>query len=111
MTDIASQTKVLRLMAKGETPFDRDAARMAVAAIAGHARETRELFRLPETDPQSEALQTIWTDVADFSAKSDALVLAAENALGLRTIEDVGTAAQEIGATCRSCHQRYRLDR
>ena len=60
MSGIGAEMKVIGLMAKGATAFDRDAARAAANAIAAHSAATPELFEAEETDPKSEAKALIW---------------------------------------------------
>lgn len=108
MKAIADNTKVLGEMAKGALPFDAAKAQEAAAAIAAQAAMTPALFEDPSnTDPKSEALPAIWDNFADFTAKSDALVTAAEG-VDTSTLDGVRAGLGQIGGACKACHSKYR---
>ena len=108
MKAIADNTKVLGEMAKGALPFDAAKAQEAAVAIAAQAAMTPALFEDPSnTDPKSEALPAIWDDFADFTAKSDALVAAAEG-LDTSSLDGVRAGLGQIGGACKACHSKYR---
>ena len=109
MGTIGKNTKVLGVMAKGEVAFDANAARTAAGAIAKHAAQIPELFQDTASDPKSEALPVIWQSYSDFTAKADALEVAASVAAkDIATPGDLGPALAAIGSACKSCHQTYR---
>lgn len=70
------------------------------------ARDTRQY-----KDAPTRALDGIWTSQADFKAKADALVAAAD---GLAAAAKTGDKAKmqaangEIGRACGSCHDAFR---
>lgn len=108
MKTISDNTKVLGEMAKGALPFDAAKAQEAAVAIAAQAVMTPALFEDPSnTDPKSEALPAIWDDFADFTAKSDALVVAAEG-VDTSTLDGVRAGLGQIGGACKACHSKYR---
>ena len=108
MGTIAMNTKVLGDMAGGKTAFDAAAATQARAALAAAAAEIPARFEPQATDPVSEAKPEIWTNWADFLAKSEALLTGAE-ALDPATVEGVQAGMGAIGGTCRACHTDYRI--
>ncbi|NNE51643.1 MAG: cytochrome c [Sulfitobacter sp.] len=109
MKSIGESTKVLGQMAKGERAFDREAARAAAADIARHAERTPALFEEEERDQKDEARAVIWTEFPDFVAKSERLEkVALQLANGLESKDDLRAGLGRIGATCKSCHERYR---
>ncbi|MBV0913716.1 c-type cytochrome [Anianabacter salinae] len=109
MGQIASNTKVLGDMAKAERPFDAAAAQAAAAAIAAHAARIPAAFEAQETDPESEALPVIWTDFAGFTARSEALRVAATGAASSITSPDtLRSGLGGIGRTCGACHETFR---
>lgn len=109
MSEIGTEMKSLGSMAKGTTAFDLSVARTAVAAIAGHASETPELFKREEKDPKSEAKPSIWTNFDDFTVKAKKLETVAKGlSETIATIDDLGPAMGALGATCKSCHSAYR---
>lgn len=55
---------------------------------------------------------SIWENFADFKAKSEAFAAAARQLKAAAGSGDVGvtkSAAQAVGATCKSCHRSYRI--
>ena len=80
MEAIGSASKTIGNMARGRMAFDPGKAQEAAREIAKHALEIPALFKMPEQDPQSEALPGIWTNFDDFTAQAAALNKAAEKA-------------------------------
>lgn len=112
MSAIAKNIKTLGQMAKGTSAFDAEAARSAAAAIAEHAAAVPQLFEAKETDPKSEARPEIWANFGDFSSKAQELeTLAAGYAQSLSVSSDLNAAMAALGATCKSCHADYRIDK
>ena len=109
MAKIGESTKVLGLMAKGATPFDAAQAQAAALAIATHAAQTPDLFRMQEDDPKSEALPVIWEKLDDFTAKAGALqAVATQYSTSISSLEDVQAALISLGGQCKACHSTYR---
>jgi len=109
MSEIGAEMKTLGSMAKGTVAFDLSVARASVAAIAGYAARTSELFKLEETDPKSEAKPSIWSNFDDFTVKAEKLQTVAKGlSQTLATADDLGPAMGALGATCKSCHSTYR---
>ena len=109
MSDIAANMKTLAGMAKGISDFDFDKAKAALDAISSIARETPELFKEPEMDPNSEATLSIWDNYDDFVAKSKALEVTARGAeTTFEGVKDLIPAMRSMGGTCKSCHSVYR---
>ncbi len=67
----------------------------------------------PESGIETEALPIIWEDKADFNEKVGTM---REAAAKLETVSlggdvaAIATAFQATGGTCKSCHDKYRLD-
>ena len=109
MSDIADHMKTLGTMAKGETPFDADAARAAAAGISAHAAEIPALFFAPETDAKSEALPVIWDRFDDFARLSTELKTVADGlSRSISGPDDLQPALRALGGSCRDCHRTYR---
>ncbi len=109
MSNIAGQMKTLGGMAKGAVAFDLEQAKAALAEIEKTAKTVPALFKDNETDPKSEALPAIWSNYADFTAKSDAMTSAAANALtSFASQDDLVPSMQALGGSCKSCHSAYR---
>lgn len=109
MKEMAAELKVIGEMAKGERPFDAEAARSATGGIARLAAGTVPLFEAPEDDPLSEARPAIWRDFADFVRRSEAMEAAA---LAVQpTLTSPGAlvpALETLGDACAACHEPYR---
>jgi len=109
MSNIGGQMKTLGGMAKGAVAFDLEQAKVALAEIEKTAKTVPALFKDNETDPKSEALPAIWSNYADFTAKSDTLTSAAANALAsFASQDDLVPAMQAMGGSCKGCHSAYR---
>lgn len=109
MKSMGAAVKVLGEMAKGAAVFDADAAAMALQSLSTEAKRTRALFEANEGDPKSEALPLIWSDFADFEAKSEMLEAAlAAQISNVETAADLGPILKAIGTQCSACHKTYR---
>lgn len=82
---------------------------MHVGAIADLSTIADTLF--PEGSEGGDALPEIWQNPEDFAAKLNDFQTAAA---GLQEAVDgggnVGSAFQELGQACKSCHDDYRED-
>ena len=108
MSDIGAATKILGNMARGRTDFDQSAAQAAATTIATKAAMVPALFEAQEDDPLSEARDAIWSNFDDFTAKSNALQMAAEAAAQATSLSALRAAMGGIGGSCKDCHQSYR---
>ncbi|WP_165606519.1 c-type cytochrome [Yoonia litorea] len=109
MSAIAEDLKVIALMARGEEPFDAEAARAAAASIAAESAQIEALFTEPEDDPKSEAKPSIWENFAQFSsiaAEMEAIALGLSTSI--QTSEDIRPALASLGQSCRTCHEAFR---
>jgi cytochrome c556 len=99
---------------KRQTPMDP-------AVVATNAARIQELAaRLPEvfaidtrgfTGTKTAALDGIWNSQADFKAKADALVTAADGLAAAAKTGDkakVQAAAGDMGKACGACHDNFR---
>jgi len=109
MTDMGDSVEALVNMVRGTTAFDRALANQALQDLRTQSSEIVPLFRNPEDDPATEALDTIWLEFGDFTNRANRLEMAArELAGGIETLGDVRPALQSIGETCSGCHDVYR---
>ena len=109
MTTFVENLRTLGGMAKGAVDFDLEQAKIGLADIASKSKNVPELFKIEEMHPKSEALPVIWTDFANFTAKSQALTDAAEKALAnFSSKDDLISSMRALGSTCKSCHSTYR---
>lgn len=110
MQVIRTNTGTLGDMAQGKTVFDAAAATEAKTALAAAAAEIVKAFEANEDDPVSEATPKIWENYADFTAKAEALVAAAE-AADTSSLDGLRKGMGAIGGSCKACHEGYRLER
>ncbi|MFM1887425.1 MAG: hypothetical protein RL026_2582 [Pseudomonadota bacterium] len=101
-------------MMRNRVPFDAAVAQKSAERIAQlgamitdlHQADTRK-----HTGTKTGALDGIWNSQADFKAKADELVKAAnELAAAAKTGDKAATlkAAGGVGKACGSCHDAYR---
>jgi cytochrome c556 len=87
-----------------------EAIEQAALRMASWGRQMPDAF--PEGSNSIGADPSIWEDFSDFKNKSDAFADAAmrlKAVAGSRQADAVKGAAQALGATCKSCHQSYRI--
>ncbi len=108
MKDIKDAVGVLGGMAKGEVSFDAAKADAAKEALIRHSAQIPAAFEAEEMDPKSESKPEIWETWEDFVSKSEALGAAAGE---LDTSDQawIGPGMGKIGATCKACHETYRV--
>lgn len=114
MSIISYNLGLLGAMAKNQIDYDADLAVGAAENVAAAAGMSIAALWVEGSDngahPTSRANPNIWSDMADFSAKMDALTEAAAAAAGSvgSGLEAVGPALGAMGGTCKACHQTYR---
>lgn len=102
-------------MAKGEVPYDAEAATAAAENIASLAALTQDRYWAEGTDNfdmegKTKALPAIWETPDDFAQKEQDLVKAA---MALAAVagdgqEAIGPALGPLGQACGACHKQYR---
>lgn len=103
-------------MAKGEIPYDADAATAAADSIVALTGLAQSGYWLPGSDSESmentRALPAIWADGSDVGEKSKALddaALAMQTAAGT-DVDALKAAMGGIGEACGGCHKKYRQE-
>lgn len=105
---------VLGGMARGNIPYDTDAAQVAAANLV--AVSSINPFNMFPQGSDNMALDTtrarpeIWDNVADVGEKWVAFGAAAEALQGVAGTgqEALGPALGALGGTCQACHEAYR---
>lgn len=110
MQTIRVATGTLGDMLKGERPFEASIATQAKTDMAAASAEIVKLFTANEQDPASEAAPAIWENFDDFTVKAEAMVTAAE-ALDVASLEGLKTSFRDVGASCKACHESYRIEK
>lgn len=111
MKAMADQMEVLVPMARGAADLEPQRITEALDALQQSAAEVPRLFRVPEMDPQSEALPDIWENLDDFVGRSEELLEIAGDASGsqFNDRQDLLQLVREIGSSCSGCHEEYRI--
>ncbi len=107
---IALNLGTLGAMAKGEMAYDAETAQAAGTSIHG-ASMVHIATLFPEgSAADTRAKEEIWSNLADFEAKWDALGTAAEKAAAeAGTGQDaLGPILGGLGGSCKACHDDYR---
>ncbi|MFY0691532.1 MAG: cytochrome c [Paracoccaceae bacterium] len=104
----------LGAMAKGAAPYDAEVAAAAAANLAAVAQLDQSQFWPAETDnfasDKTRALPAIWSNMADFEAKSQALSDAAVKlaAAAGTDLDALKAGLGDVGGACSACHKAYR---
>ncbi len=109
---VLPNTKLSGGMAQGKIPFDAAKAEAAARAIANVPKKFVKLF--PEDsagDPESEAKDTVWSDMKGFLAAADKLTVSATAAAdaAAKGPEAFKGAFVKMTQSCKGCHEVYRL--
>jgi len=101
-------------MLKNKVPFDAAAAGKSATHIGQLGAMIPDLFQFDTRKAASvktKAQDGIWSNQADFAAKADDLVKAANALADAAKSGDKGTtlkAAAAVGKSCGACHDNYR---
>lgn len=111
MEGIGGSMKGLGAIAKKQAPFDAAVVKKSAAEIAKGLETARGLFG-PGTDKgdvKTYAKPEAFSEAAAFSASLQASHAAAVALQAVTTEAAFGPALQQLGGTCKSCHEKYRL--
>jgi cytochrome c556 len=94
-----------------------DAAVVAASAVQMQEQAARipALFTIDTRqfkDLKTDALDSVWTNQADFKAKADAMSTAVANAANVVKGGDKGASLKsfsDIGKSCAGCHDNYKF--
>lgn len=81
--------------------------------LANGAAELKYLFPAGSAVDESEALPVIWEQPEEFQEAVDTAVTATtafKEAVAGGDKAAIGAAFRDVGAACRGCHDRFRLD-
>ena len=111
---ISFNSDVVMGMLKNKVPFDAATAQKVadrVAALAPMIPETFATDTRKAANVKTKAREGIWTNMADFKAKSDDLVKAAQALSAAAKTGDKAATMKAIGGMgkgCSGCHDNYR---
>ena len=117
MGTIAKSMKAMGAMFKGADPYDAATVEELSRKIAGFGGD-RLIAVFPEgsLDHPSEARPEVWSNWARFAELAQGMEVAAINlAEGAGNDRDAGSPTssdalfRELAATCKSCHQDFRI--
>ncbi len=108
---LAAQRGVMRDMAEGKRPTDAVAFTNAANALSALAIVVPESFTLNAIVGDSTAKPDVWSNAADFAAKSKELADrgAAIATLAATDIEGAKAMAKDM-KECGGCHDKYRVE-
>ncbi len=113
MKQLGEHMKGLAEMAKGDTPIDAAKISTAAAEMGRIANNIPELFPPNSLEHPSEATATIWSQWPDFKIEAASLsVLSSQLAADAETLatpEELQAKLGQLGETCKSCHETFRL--
>jgi cytochrome c556 len=102
-----------------KTMADKIKGNRNLSSLAQDAREIAAVAdRIPgwfppgSTQAPTEAAPAIWTSFADFQAKSSALKAEADSLAALASTGDpaaISTQFRAVAASCKSCHESFRV--
>jgi cytochrome c556 len=81
--------------------------------LANGARELKHLFPAGSDVDESEALPVIWEEPEEFQRAIDnaeKATAAFSQAVSGGDREEIAAAFRDVGAACRGCHDRFRLE-
>ena len=108
MQNIRLEFSVLARMSRERIEFDKSLAESTRLNLLNLAASTPVIFEDDDLPINSEALPAIWTNWDDFVGKSEDLEFALEG-VDTSTLTDLKGSLGNVGATCGSCHQKYRM--
>ncbi len=112
MKSLSDTMKELAAMFRGKSAYSENAVRKAAVEIKGHGEHMRGLFPAGSNQHPSESRPEVWTKPEGFEKLTQDMIKAAiamEAAAATRA--QAQTAFGEIGATCKSCHDDYRIEK
>ncbi|PTW61627.1 cytochrome c556 [Breoghania corrubedonensis] len=112
MKAIGGSMKVLGEMAKGEKPYDADAAKAAMTKINESIDGFTALFpKGSETGGDTAASPKIWENMAEFEEDAEALKMVSAELTPVvgEGIDSLRGSLGKLGGACKDCHEDFRL--
>ncbi len=114
MKAMGAATKALGEQLRSGAP-DKAVVKAQADKIAAGAQALPQWFPPgsgPGPDVKTQARPLVWSDTAGFAAARDKLVKAAAGLTLAAAMPDqagVGDAMKQVGAACKSCHERFKV--
>jgi len=102
-------------MARGRIEFDTDRVQTNAERLLALTKMLSDAFAADtrENDVETEALDVIWEKTDDFAAKIQATIDASSALVDAAATGDEAAMTQaigQVGSSCGSCHDDFRLD-
>ncbi|MFT2091747.1 c-type cytochrome [Paraglaciecola sp. 2405UD69-4] len=112
---VKSNVGILGAMNKGAVPFDAEILQTNAKRLEQLSLMVEDYFATDTSkfDLDTEAVDDIWKNQADFNEKADALTLASVELYKAAAAGDESKYKSAIGGvfkTCKGCHDSYKAD-
>lgn len=110
---MASQFGRMQSTVKGQVPYDAAAIKANVALVKTLSTLPWGAFG-PGTEGKSAAKPEVWSDAAGFKAaqtKFEGAVVKLSAAADSGDLDKLRAAFGDVGASCKACHDAYRVKR
>jgi len=102
-------------MARGRIDFDADRVETNADRLVALSKMLSDAFAADtrSNDVSTEALDVIWEQPEEFAAKVEATIEASQRLMSVAATGDEGAMREAIGnlgSTCGSCHDDFRVD-
>jgi cytochrome c556 len=109
METVGDAAKPLFDIARKSAPFDAAVVKSNATTIADNLKTASALFPAGSGGGESRAKPEIWTDAAGFEKAMKDGQAAAAALQGVKDETAFGPAVGALGASCKACHEKYRL--
>jgi cytochrome c556 len=110
MEAVGAGMKALASVAKKETPFDAGMVAKHAGEMAANLETASRLFPAGSAG-DSRAKPEIWSDAAGFEKAMKDGIAAVKALQAAKDEAAFGPAFQAVGASCKSCHDKFRAPR
>ncbi|WP_280951321.1 c-type cytochrome [Manganibacter manganicus] len=112
MKHMAESMKTVGEMLNGRREFDAIAVCAGVAALHENRHQARKQFSSETKDHASRASAAVWEKPDDFKAELegfDAAIKALVAASETDNLDEMRVPFKDVGQSCSSCHEQFRL--
>ncbi len=113
MKDVGRSMGVLGPVMKGEKPFEAEAVQAALEQLKADAvkMDADAMFPKGSESGDTAAAPKIWEDEAGFKAEIEKFRTASAAAADAKPqdVDALRVAMKDVGASCGTCHQAYRV--
>lgn len=110
MKQVGQAMKEATAYTSAQTPFDAAKVKGLMDGVAADAKKLKGLYPAGSgADPKTSADPKIWENKADFDKRLTEMASLAVAAGKAKDAETFKPAFKAMGATCKSCHDVYRM--